>query len=275
MSGRTIALVGAGPAGCAVIHELLRAGGRLVAACDPQKAGTTLAGQNLTAALPDVLDVDLLLLAVPDDAYATVAAGLSPRIRASVALQLSASAPLSDLHALRGRGMSVGLLHPAQSLVEGRTDDTIHNWTFCGDVDRADWVRDLLPAGAHLLELDPSEQIPYHIACTLLANMLPALWSLAARCWPGPEQDLDRFAPELMRSALENLLARGPVEGLSGPVRRGDRGTVARHLSWLAGQRAELLPAYRGLVSELVRLCGEPEAGNNGSTLDCWLSQSR
>ena len=275
MSGASFALVGVGPAGRAVTQELIRAGGRLVAACDPNRVGEELTGHRVTQALPPVLDVDLLLLAVPDDAYAKVAAALAPGIRMKMVLQLSASAPLSNLQTLASRGAALGLLHPAQSLVDGAASTPILNWTYCGDRAWSTWVRDLLPEGAQLLELNSEDQVPYHVACTMLANTLPALWSLASACWPGDEEDLARIAPQLLRTSLENLLNQGPREGLSGPVRRGDRGTVARHLNWLEQHCPEVLPAYLALSERLVQLCGEPQREKAGSSLNSWLAQNR
>jgi predicted short-subunit dehydrogenase-like oxidoreductase (DUF2520 family) len=54
-----------------------------------------------------------------------------------------------------------------------------------------------------------------------------------------------------MRQVLDNLAARTPVEALTGPVRRGDVGTVSAHLAVLEGADRE---AYLVLAREALRL---------------------
>ena len=49
----------------------------------------------------------------------------------------------------------------------------------------------------------------------------------------------------LLRTTLANLLERGPAQALTGPVARGDVGTVRAHLRLLDGQAPRLAAAYR------------------------------
>ncbi|MFZ5785273.1 MAG: DUF2520 domain-containing protein, partial [Acidobacteriota bacterium] len=53
---------------------------------------------------------------------------------------------------------------------------------------------------------------------------------------------------------LENLEAAEPATALTGPVRRGDTATVARHLALLAARAPGREALYRAASLELVRL---------------------
>ena len=60
----------------------------------------------------------------------------------------------------------------------------------------------------------------------------------------------------LFRSSLEAAAEQGPAAALTGPVARGDRGTVAAHLAALA---ADERPAYRAMAREALRLTGRSD----------------
>ena len=69
----------------------------------------------------------------------------------------------------------------------------------------------------------------YHLAATVACNLLVALESEAQADGRGRQrrQDgLELLAP-LLRTTLKNLLRLGPAHALTGPVARGDVGTVA------------------------------------------------
>ncbi|VEB44506.1 Uncharacterized conserved protein [Chromobacterium violaceum] len=59
----------------------------------------------------------------------------------------------------------------------------------------------------------------------------------------------------LMRQTLDNALELGPYDALTGPILRGDIGTVERHLEVLAD--TGLISAYRTLGRQVVELAGE------------------
>jgi predicted short-subunit dehydrogenase-like oxidoreductase (DUF2520 family) len=48
----------------------------------------------------------------------------------------------------------------------------------------------------------------------------------------------------LVRATTDNLLAHGPAAALTGPIRRGDAGTVRAHMSALRAASPETLHLY-------------------------------
>jgi predicted short-subunit dehydrogenase-like oxidoreductase (DUF2520 family) len=60
-------------------------------------------------------------------------------------------------------------------------------------------------------------------------------------------EPLELFAP-LARAALENALDLGPAAALTGPVARGDAGTVEAHLEALRAAAPDIVPAYVALA---------------------------
>ena len=89
--------------------------------------------------------------------------------------------------------------------------------------------------GMKPFRLADEQKTLYHLAAAIGSNLLVALESEAARLMDqasdGPD-GLDVLAP-LLRATLANLLERGPSAALTGPVARGDVGTVRAHLRLL------------------------------------------
>ena len=66
----------------------------------------------------------------------------------------------------------------------------------------------------------------------------------------------------LVRSNVENVIARGPAKAITGPIVRGDTQTIRRHIDALASAEPEVLEAYRALAKLTAHLVGvEDEIG--------------
>jgi predicted short-subunit dehydrogenase-like oxidoreductase (DUF2520 family) len=110
--------------------------------------------------------------------------------------------------------------------------------------------------GARSFRLEGVDRARYHAAAVFVSNHVIALASAATRAWANAG-----LPAELAREALSPLLlaAAGNVSrselaaALTGPIARGDVGTIEAHLRALAADPA-LARLYRELSSELLRL---------------------
>lgn len=90
----------------------------------------------------------------------------------------------------------------------------------------------------------------YHVAATLACNYFVTLEHHATRLFIKAglaEEDALSFFLPLVSTTLDNLRARGPEQALTGPMSRGDVGTVAAHLETLANEAPALVPLYQVL----------------------------
>ena len=243
-----VGVLGAGRVG-AVLGAALAAAGHDVVATAAVSAASRERAARL---LPDVpvlpadqvarAATDLLLVAVPDDALAAVVSGLA---RADQIV-----AHTSGAHGLAVLGGARGIaLHPAM--------------TFTGtaaDLERLPGIAYGLTAPAELKPLaarlvtdlggvpewvaEPDRPL-YHAALAHGANHLVTLVNEAADLLrtAGVEQP-ERVLSPLLHAALDNALRLGDA-ALTGPVSRGDAGTVGAHLWRLP---AESVPAYLALA---------------------------
>jgi hypothetical protein len=88
----------------------------------------------------------------------------------------------------------------------------------------------------------------YHAAAVLASNyqvtLMDAALELMEGAGLGRGEALDALGP-LLRASTENVLSAGPEHALTGPVRRGDVGTVRKHLAGLAHCLPETKQLYQ------------------------------
>lgn len=98
----------------------------------------------------------------------------------------------------------------------------------------------------------------YHAACALAANGLTALADLVQELLErsGGGDAGRSLAVALMRAALDSVARAGAAAALSGPVQRGDRHVIERHLRALSSEVPDALPVYRALMERAAQLAG-------------------
>jgi predicted short-subunit dehydrogenase-like oxidoreductase (DUF2520 family) len=243
----TVGIVGAG-----------RVGGIMAAAL--ADAGYELAGVSSRSHGPSPADlaarVDLLLLAVPDDALAALVARLAAAgaFRPGMIVgHTSGAHGVAVLAPAVARGARPLALHPAMTFAGGQADlDRLRKGISFGITAPED-VRPAADALVRDLGGTP-EWIPeerrglYHAALAHGANHLvtlvnDALDMLREAGVGQPERVLD----PLLHAALDNTLRLGDA-ALTGPVSRGDAGTVRRHVEVLSATAPDAAPAYLALA---------------------------
>jgi len=267
----TLGFVGSGRAARSLARSLARRGHRLVIARRGDSAERLSAdlGAELVAAEEVLASADLTILAVPDGKVARLAEGLGADAAAGkqrVVLHLAGSLGLEALRPLAQAGYATAAMHPLQVLSGWRIPP---GTTFAVEADAA-----ARPLVARLvadlngveIELPAGARVAYHAAAVIAANLGMTLLAEAVDLLD--QLGIDRGEAlqglsGLVRGGLEASLDSGLPAALTGPVTRGDAGTVAAHLEALAGD-PELQAAYRavsGLALRQVRKDGRPATG--------------
>ncbi len=252
----TVGVVGAGRVGAVLGAALAEAGHRVTGVSAVSDASLDRAARLLPGVpvreVPEVVSgAELVLLAVPDDALAGLVAGLSA-VDAWQAGQIVVHT--SGLHALEVFGPALEhhvlplALHPAMTFTGTAVDlDRLHEC--CFGVTAPEPLRPVaealvLEVGAEPVWIADGDRAAYHLALAHGANHLVTLvsQSLDILAGTGVEQP-ERVLGPLVRAALDNAL-RSRDAALTGPVARGDLGTVERHVSTAAGEPPDVRPAY-------------------------------
>ncbi len=240
-----IGVVGAGRTGSALAAALRRAGHQVVAAT-PSTRTLPLLGEVERMPAAEVAAISqLLLLTVPDDALADLVRGLAATgaiqpgqlvVHASGLHGLAVLSPASDAGALPLA------LHPAMTFSGEETDlDRLVGTSVA--VTAPDALRPVgevlaLEIGGEPVWVSEALRPLWHAGLAHGANHLTTLVGQAVDLLvrAGIEQPQHVLAP-LLSAALDNALRAGDA-ALTGPVVRGDAGTVAAHLEVLAGDPA-------------------------------------
>jgi len=116
--------------------------------------------------------------------------------------------------------------------------------------------------GGRGMEIRKGRDAAYHLACVGAGNFLFAQMAFARAMLQRAVNLPKGMSPEeallpLLEGAVENLRTDGLAQGMTGPVARGDRGTLALHVDYLRRSAPAVLPYYR----EAVRLLRKTLAG--------------
>jgi len=189
---------------------------------------------------------DVVLLAVSDDAIASVAQAL-PRTEAVVA-HVSGARSLDALDPHKHQGV----LWPIQSLGAGTPMD-LGNIPLIVD-GNTDHSKQVMQALAHqvsnrVTELAHAKRQRVHLAAVLTSNLPVFLVREGQRLLKEAELPSDLLGP-LWETTAARVTELGPEKALTGPARRGDERTIEQHLALLTGD-PDLQQAY-GVLSKLI-----------------------
>ncbi|HNQ08097.1 MAG TPA: DUF2520 domain-containing protein [Tetrasphaera sp.] len=277
-----VGIVGAGKVG-AVLGAALANAGHLVIGASAVSAASLARAEALLPDVPilpvdDVVATcDLAVLAVPDDALAPLVAGLATTDvwqRGQLALHTSGRSGLGPLAPAIALGVGGMAIHPAMSFT-GTVMDITRLRDCCFGVTAPPDL--LAPAQALVVEMggepvivDEFDRTRYHLGLVHGSNYLITLAAQAAQILRGAGiEDTDRMLRPLMSAALDNALRSGDA-ALTGPVARGDAGTVSEHLHVLASESPDVQAVYRVLAEATLRRAvdGGRLAPHSASTLD-------
>lgn len=256
-----VAIVGPGRVGTTLATALTRAGHRVVSVGGGSGASrdrftATVAGARPYADPADACrDADLIVLTTPDDVLADVVTALvvadvvgeSDRV-----VHVAGAHGLGPLSRARLAGARVAACHPAQTFPEGAHDpDAIVGaaWAVtAGPADRG-WAHDLVEQlGGHPHDVGDGDRRLYHAALTVGSNAAAAATAVARQMLLGAKvADPAAFLAPLVAASTTNVLRDG-AGALTGPVVRGDLGTVRAHLEQLDRDLPHLATAYRELA---------------------------
>ena len=260
-----VILVGPGRAGLALCLAMVDAGHRVVGVLARDFEGL----QAASAALPGArwLDwheplpaADLLLVAVSDSAIAGVAERLAPQAAAvRGAVHLSGLTSVNALHSLAVR-CPVGSFHPLQTLPNPRDgrERLRGAWVAITSEDDGLFRRLVELAqsiGCRPFALADERKALYHAAASAAANYPVAALAMARRLFEAAGVGFGVAEP-LVRAAVENALRLGPEEALTGPVARGEAGTVRAQLEAVAAGAPELAADFAALARATAHLAG-------------------
>jgi len=260
----TIALIGPGRVGSAVAKKLYVAGYQLTAIISRHHQRAIEACQFIgcpndlaTDQLASSASAEVLLLAVPDDQIQSFAQQLRKSCESSKTPSLIHFSGLHPASIMQNSTMSEILLslHPLLPFASREKGYTA--LTQCPCAIESDTPQGILlgeelvtAIGGIPFTVAADKKVLYHAAACISSNYLVTLIAVARdlfiHCGIEKEQATPLLLP-LMRAAFTNVEELGVEQGLTGPIVRGDIGTVTKHLDQLEKEAPEFRNIYRAL----------------------------
>jgi len=187
---------------------------------------------------------DIILVTTPDSIIRSVAEQL---VTTDIdwsdkkVIHCSGSQPASILDSLAKKGAVTASMHPIQTFKKGDDSDRLTNIyiSLQGEKslisDLENFVKDL---NSSPLILDESQKKAVHISAVFASNYLVALLNTSDTILKdnGVEEGVNILEP-LIRQTLKNILEKGAIHSLTGPISRGDSSTIQDHLENLSGDK--------------------------------------
>jgi predicted short-subunit dehydrogenase-like oxidoreductase (DUF2520 family) len=208
---------------------------------------------------------EVVFLTVPDDAIAEMAERIAPHVGAGkFVVHTSGGTSIEALAPVREAGARIGSVHPLQTIPDARKGaEALAGAAVAitaADADRPPLARLARAWGGRPFDLPDEAKGVYHAAAVFASNYLvSAVWAASTLLESiGVGNPRQHLAP-LVRTSVDNVLARGGQRALTGPVARGDAELVRRHVEALRdGDPTEhaITDAYRYLAKMTASLAG-------------------
>src|SRR4030042_6091764 len=254
-----IGFIGAGATGTALAVRLAQHGYHVIAVSSRSlTSAEKLAGRvsdcKAYNGAQEVADIaQLVFITTPDDTISKIAAEVQWHRGQSVA-HCSGAHSVDILEPAKQLGDNTGCFHPLQTFAS--VDQAIENIpgsTFA--IEAEETLSSTLKEMATVLEgdwviLKAGDKVLYHAAAVFACNYLVTLVKLALDLWRDfgvSSKEATRALLPLLRGTLNNIDNIGLPDCLTGPVARGDLGTIEKHLRALDARSPSLLATYKEL----------------------------
>ncbi len=206
---------------------------------------------------------EMVFITTPDAVIPQIAAQVRWHPGQSV-VHCSGADSLDVLTPARENGALTGGFHPLQTFASiTHAIQNIPGSTFALEAEEPllGMLREMAVAlEGQSIALRPGDKVLYHVAAVFACNYLVTLMKLATDLWQtfgaSSPQAVEALLP-LVRGTTNNLENVGLPDCLTGPIARGDSGTIQKHMMALKARAPQLLPAYRELGRQTIPIALE------------------
>jgi predicted short-subunit dehydrogenase-like oxidoreductase (DUF2520 family) len=257
-----VGFIGAGTVGTALAVLLTSKGYSFVGASRlhaHSKTGRPVSNLHILDSNQEVADnADLVFITTPDAAIAKVASEVRWHKGQSV-IHCSGADSIDILEPAKKAGAKTGCFHPLQTFAGVKEAiENIPGSTFALEAQEpllATLKQMADDLGGNWIILKAADKAAYHAAAMIACNGLVTLVKLAADLWQTfsiPTDQAVKALLPLLRGTIHNIETIGLPDCLTGPIARGDAGTIKKHLDTLQVKAPELLPFYKELALQMV-----------------------
>ena len=262
----TIGFIGAGTVGTALALSLPPEKYKVLAVhsrtpSSAQRLAQLVHGCQFCQTAQKVADIaELAFITTPDDVISKVASEVDWHKGQGV-LHCSGAHSIDILEPARQCGANVGSIHPLQTFAS--INEAVKNLpgsTFSLEADEPllSRLKELASSlNGRCVELKPGDKVLYHTAAVFVSNYLVTLVKLAMDLWQDfgvPAKEATESLLPLLKGTVNNIENIGLPNCLTGPIARGDLGTIDKHLNALKAIGSPLLTTYQELGLQTISI---------------------
>ncbi|MFC2072771.1 Rossmann-like and DUF2520 domain-containing protein [Chloroflexota bacterium] len=254
-----LGFIGAGTVGTALSTGLSDRGYSVVAVSSrsqtsAEKLAQAISGCRVVNNNQAVADAaEIIFITTPDGAIAPVASEIQWHPGQSV-VHCSGADSTDILEQAKKSGAQAGAFHPLQTFASVKQAiDNIPGSTFAIEAEESllTTLKGMATAlDGNWIELKASDKVLYHAAAVIACNYMVTLIKLATDLWQTfdiPTHQATKALMPLLRGTLNNIDNVGIPQCLTGPIARGDTGTIKKHINALQKVAPAVLSTYREL----------------------------
>ena len=193
-----------------------------------------------------VLDADVYIVAVNDDAITSVANAVHDN--GSVWVHTSGSTPINVFEGIRCK---YGVIWPMQSLSKKHPADMsqVHFFVEGNDIEVRHDLKELASLmSENVYEVNSSDRLKLHVASVFACNFANHMFTLSSEVLDEAGIPFDAMLP-LIRTTVAKLDHMTPAESQTGPAARGDMKMIEKHLGLLEGDKRRI---YKTLSQSII-----------------------
>ncbi len=200
---------------------------------------------KITSDLSDLVMADLYILAISDDAIASVSSQLPFNNRFVVHTAGSVSLEVLDEKNRRG------VFYPLQTFSKNRVIDYSEITICLESENEADFI--LLEKTAHILsdkvqKIDEKQRKALHVSAVFVNNFVNHLYQIGNEICSENNLSFDILKPLILETA-NKVMTLSPTESQTGPAIRDDIQTIERHLDFLTDDNQNTI--YKTLTQSI------------------------
>lgn len=255
----TIGFIGAGTTGTALAVRLAQQRYHIAAVssrtlASAEQLARRISGCQVCKTAQEVAAAaNLVFITTPDDVISKVAAEVKWHKKQN-AVHCSGAYSIDILEPAQHYGTNTGCFHPLQSFASvEQAINNIPGSTFAVEAEEPllNTLKDMaIDLGGEWVILNPGDKVLYHAAAVFACNYLVTLVKLATDLWQTfgvPQGQATKALMPLLRGSLNNIANVGLPNCLTGPIARGDLGTINKHLKALKENSPHSLGIYKEL----------------------------
>jgi len=251
-----LGIIGAGTVGTALAVRLSRKGYQIAAINSRSRSSALRLAQytgsgivyDFAQAVAD--KADFVFITTPDDAIPVIASEIHWH-KGQYVVHCSGADSLDVLEPARIIGAKVGSFHPLQTFAGiQKAIDNLPGSTFAleAEGDLLDILKEMaLAMEGRWIKLGAGDKAAYHTAAVLTSNYMVTLVKLATDLWGSfgvPKEEAIQALLPLLKGTINNIENLSVPNALTGPIARGDAGTVQIHLDTLKQTAPNMIPVY-------------------------------